>query len=97
MEDNKNFEEDYIKEKTYIEEQDQDNINKNTNSQNFLSNDFLLLIIILFIFFGNTDVFSDHFQFLNSKVNKVKDYLDMADATLQALDQASQIPNQMLK
>ena len=95
MEDNKNFEENYTKEKIHVEEQD--NVNKSNNPQNFLSNDFLLLIIILFIFFGNTDVFSDHFQFLNSRVNQVKDYLDMADATLQALDQASQIPNQMLK
>ncbi|TDX43794.1 hypothetical protein [Orenia marismortui] len=67
------------------------------NIGNLFNSDFLLLIVILFIFFGNTDIFSEHFQFLNGKVKQIKNYLDMADATIQALDQASQIPNQMLK
>lgn len=64
--------------------------------QNLLSSDFLLLILIIFIFFWNTDTFSGHFQLINDKVKTVKGYLDMADATIQALDQATQIPKQML-
>lgn len=67
------------------------------NNQNIFNNDFLLLLLILFVFFGNTEIFSEHFHFLNGQVKQVKDLLNMADATLQALDQASQIPHQMLK
>ncbi|WP_027339077.1 hypothetical protein [Halonatronum saccharophilum] len=70
--------------------------NKGSLNQSILSNDLLLLLVILFIFFSNTDKFAKQFKFLNDNVKKVKDYLDMADATLQALDQASQIPKQML-
>lgn len=65
--------------------------------QGLFDNDFLLLLIILFIFFGNTDIFSNHLNFLTGQLKDVKNYLDMADATLQALDQASQLPKQMLK
>ena len=54
-------------------------------------------LIILFIFFGNNEVFSEHFNLLNGQLKNIKNYLEMADATLQALDQASQIPQQMLK
>lgn len=63
----------------------------------FLDNDLLLLLIILFIFFQNNSAFSEQFQFLNDNVKQIKNYLDTADATLEALDQATQIPNQMLK
>lgn len=69
----------------------------NTKQQNILGGDFILLILILLIFFGNTDVFSGHFEFLNGQVKQIKNYLDMTDATIQALNQASQIPQQMLK
>ncbi|WP_018250402.1 hypothetical protein [Orenia marismortui] len=78
-------------------EEIEDNETTSNNIGNLFNSDFLLLIVILFIFFGNTDIFSEHFQFLNGKVKQIKNYLDMADATIQALDQASQIPNQMLK
>lgn len=67
------------------------------NIQNFFNNDFLLLLIILFIFFSNTDIFSNYFNFINGQVKQVKSYLDIANATIQALDQASQIPHQSLK
>jgi len=70
---------------------------ENNNIHNFFNNDFLLLLIILFIFFSNTEAFSDQFNFITSQVKQVKNYLDMADATIQALDQASQIPKQILK
>lgn len=66
------------------------------NNQNILDSDFLLLILVIVIFFSNTEIFSSHFQLLDTKFKKIKNYLDMADATIQALDQASQIPSQML-
>lgn len=69
----------------------------NNTQQGVLGGDFILLILILLIFFGNTDIFSGHFEFLDGQVKQVKNYLDMADATIQALNQASQIPQQMLK
>jgi Trk-type K+ transport system membrane component len=80
-----------------IEEVEVREENGSNNIQNFFNNDFLLLLIILFIFFGNTEVFSKHFHFINGQVKQIRSYLEMADATIQALDQASQIPNQMLK
>lgn len=70
--------------------------NKNNDIKIFSNNDFLLLLIILFLFFANTELFSKQFNFINKQVKQVKNYLDMADATIQALDQASQIPKQML-
>ena len=93
MEDNTNFEE---------SNNNQSNNNSETGTENnanlnFLDSDLLLLLIILFIFFQNNSVFSEQFQMLNSQIKTVKNYLDTADATIQALDQASQIPNQMLK
>ncbi|MCK8828318.1 hypothetical protein MWH25_11295 [Natroniella acetigena] len=66
------------------------------NLLNYLDSDLLLLLIILFIFFQNTEVFSNHLNFLTENIKKVKNYLDAADATLQALDQASHLPEQML-
>jgi hypothetical protein len=71
--------------------------NNHLNTQNLFNNDLLLLLLILFIFFDNTEIFSKHFNFLNGQVKKVKELLDMADATIQTLDQASKIPQQMLK
>ena len=65
-------------------------------NNNFFDSDFLLLILILFILFWNNDKFSNHFQSLNSNVKTIKNYLDMADTTIQVLDQTTQIPNQML-
>ncbi|MGM0501876.1 MAG: hypothetical protein ACQERJ_05060 [Bacillota bacterium] len=59
--------------------------------------DLLLLVLILVLFFSKRDIFSEQLQFLNQKANNIKNYLDAADATLQALDQASQMPNQILK
>jgi hypothetical protein len=81
-------------EETEVKESKDNHLN---NNQNLFNNDFLLLLLILFVFFGNTEVFSEHFHFLNGQVKQVKDLLNMADATIQALDQASQIPHQMLK
>ncbi|GAB6139184.1 hypothetical protein [Halanaerobaculum tunisiense] len=62
----------------------------------YLNSDFLLLLIILFIFFQKTESFSNHLQTLNDYVSQMRNYLDTADSTLQALDQASQIPKQKL-
>ncbi|OCL24955.1 hypothetical protein U472_16015 [Orenia metallireducens] len=81
---------------TEIRENKDNNLNNQTK-QDLFNNDFLLLLLILFVFFGNTEVFSDHFNFLNGQVKQVKNLLDIADATIQALNQASQIPHQMLK
>ncbi|GAB6099011.1 hypothetical protein JCM16358_08900 [Halanaerocella petrolearia] len=66
---------------------------EDNSSYDYFDSDLLLLLIIIFIFFQKTDTFSEHFQLLNDNVRQIKDYLDTADATLQALDQASQIPN----
>ncbi|WP_408955374.1 hypothetical protein [Natroniella sp. ANB-PHB2] len=70
--------------------------NSQQNLLTYLDSDLLLLLIILFIFFHNTEVFSNHLNFLTENIKKVKNYLDAADATLQALDQASHLPEQML-
>lgn len=85
-----------MSEDRFSTEEDMEFKEENTDIQNILNSDFLLLILIIFIFFWNTDSFSGHFQFLNDKVKRFKGYLDMADATIQALDQATQIPKQML-
>ena len=61
-----------------------------------LDQELLLLILILLVFFSKRDIFSGHLQFLNEQTNNIKNYLEAADATLQALDQASQMPNQIL-
>ncbi|MCK8816685.1 hypothetical protein MWH28_04775 [Natroniella sulfidigena] len=74
----------------------QSNNNLQQNLLDYLDSDLLLLLIILFIFFQNTDVFSKHLNFLTTNIKKVKKYLDAADATLQAIDQASHVPEQML-
>ncbi|MBM7557497.1 hypothetical protein [Halanaerobacter jeridensis] len=62
----------------------------------FIDQELLLLLFILLIFFSKRDIFSEHLQFLNQQANNVKTYLEAADATLQALDQASQMPKQIL-
>jgi len=74
-------------------EQSQNDIVK---SNIFDDNNFILLLIILFIFFKNNEIFSKYLHYLNNSAKQAKNYLDMADATLQALDQASKIPKQML-
>lgn len=58
--------------------------------------DLLLLLLILLIFFSKRDVFSEQLQFLNQEASNIKNYLEAADATIQALDQASQMPKQIL-
>ena len=58
--------------------------------------DLLLVVLILLIFFSKQDIFSQQLQFLNQQANSIKNYLEAADATLQALDQASQMPKQIL-
>jgi hypothetical protein len=62
----------------------------------FANQDLLLLLLVLFIFFSKRDSFSEQLNFLNDQATNLKKYLEATDATLQALDQASQMPNQIL-
>lgn len=61
-----------------------------------LDHDLVLLLLILLVFFSKRDIFSEQLQSLNKQANNIKSYLEAADATLQALDQASQLPQQIL-
>lgn len=72
-------------------------IEQNNITPQFLSSDFVLLILILLLFFSNNNVFSNHLQFLTDQFKQIKSLLDTADATVQALEQVTQIPNQLLK
>ncbi|AGB40533.1 hypothetical protein Halha_0559 [Halobacteroides halobius DSM 5150] len=74
-----------------------DTADQSNQNQGFLDNDLLLTLIILFIFFQRNDAFAQNVDLLNQQVKQVKTYLDTADSTLQALNQASQIPNQQLE
>lgn len=71
-----------------------DNIDSKQKNKN---NNFMLLLLFLFLFFNNSEIFSQQLKYLNSYLSILKNYLNTADATLQALDQASQIPKQILK
>ena len=70
--------------------------NQSSNNRQFFDAELFLLIIILLIFFQSPDLFSEKFKLLNNQVQTVKEYLDTADATLQTLKQASEIPSQRL-
>ena len=62
----------------------------------FLDTEFLLLILILLTFFQRADSFSEKFDLLSKEVEKIQNYLDTANSTLETLNQASQIPKQNL-
>lgn len=70
--------------------------NQSPDNNQFFDAELFLLIIILLIFFQSPDLFSEKFKLLNNQVQTVKEYLDTADATLQTLKQASEIPSQRL-
>lgn len=70
---------------------------KINSNNNLFNSEFILLLLILLIFFNNNNIFNSYFQLLNNKIKQVKNYLDIADTTIQTLNQASQIPQQMIK
>ncbi|MGM0369725.1 MAG: hypothetical protein ACQEP9_04850 [Bacillota bacterium] len=73
-----------------------DSLVENFLEEIFANQDLLLLLLVLFIFLSKRDSFSKELKFLNNQANNLKKYLEATDATLQALDQASQMPNQIL-
>ena len=79
---------------TELEEEANGESNAVQNS--FIDQDLFLQRVILLIFFAKQDSFSQQLQFLNQQANSIQSYLEAANATLQALDQASQMPKQIL-
>jgi hypothetical protein len=76
--------------------------NPRTNKENqatsnlLMDTDFILLILILLTLFQKPNIFSEKFKLLTDELSTIQDYLETTDATLQALEQATQIPNQKL-
>ena len=90
-------EEDYLTEdESPTQEEESSSQDQGLIPSSLIDQELLLLVFILLIFFSKRDIFSEQLQFLNKQANNMKTYLEATDATLQALDQASQMPKQIL-
>lgn len=83
------------KDSEVIEENQTSQVPNNEAIENLLDTDLLLLLFILIMFFQKNDDFSEYFKVLKKHTNKIKGYLDTADSTLQALNEASKIPKEL--
>ncbi len=59
--------------------------------------EFILFLILIMLFLGNSKTFEPHFELLNSQVNKVNQIINMLSATAEGLQGAFTAPRKAME